>query len=55
MYVNKFFRGADSLNKVKVLKEINDRLEMYNLFLRAAKKARAEKATKVKRAKKASR
>ena len=31
------------MNKNHVLKEINNRMEMYNLFLRVAKKVREEK------------
>ncbi len=31
------------MSKSGILKEINNRMEMYNLFLRVAKKIRAEK------------
>ncbi|KNZ69435.1 hypothetical protein Tfer_1877 [Thermincola ferriacetica] len=34
------------MNKAKVLKEINNRIEMYNLFIRAVKKAHMEKKLK---------
>lgn len=34
------------MSKSHVLREINNRLEMYNLFLRVAKKIRTEKSGK---------
>lgn len=34
------------MSKAQLLKEINNRIEMYSLFIRAAKKARKGKTTK---------
>lgn len=44
--VAKVLPGGERMSRDKVLRNINQRIEMYNLFLRVAQKIREEKRNK---------